>query len=79
MQSVIAGRRATSDQRDVSFRHEILGVDGDRVFVRWWSTFVRRSTRRQVELDGIFVLDFGRGEVLCLRLQEWWPARDRPQ
>ena len=68
---------ATSDQRDVTFRHEILGIDGDRAFVRWQSSFVRRSTRAQVELDGIFVLDFGHDERLCRRLQEWWLARER--
>jgi ketosteroid isomerase-like protein len=65
---------ATGGQRDVQFRHEILGVDGERVFARWRSRFVRSSTGERVELDGVFVLDF-KDDRLCRRLQEWWLAR----
>lgn len=70
--------QATNDQRDVRFRHEVLGIDSDRVFARWWSTFVRISTGRRVELDGVFVLDFSDGDC-CHRLQEWWLARERTE
>ncbi len=70
--------QATDDQRDVRFRHEILGIDGDRVFARWWSTFVRLPTGWRVELDGVFVLDFSDGDR-CHRLQEWWLARERTE
>jgi hypothetical protein len=68
---------ATGNQRDVAFRHEILGTDGARAFARWWSTFVDRSTGSRVELDGVFVLDFA-DDGLCARLQEWWFAREAP-
>lgn len=70
-------RLATETQRDVSFRHEILGTDGSRAFVRWWSTFTERAAGSQLELDGVFVLDFPDGS-LCARLQEWWLAREAP-
>jgi len=68
---------ATGDQRDVAFRHEILGIDGARGFARRWSTFVDSSTGSRVELDGVFVLDFA-GDALCTRLHEWWLARETP-
>src|SRR5262245_27682993 len=63
---------ATRDQRDVAFRHEILGVDGARGFARWWTTFVEEGTK--IELDGVVVLDFA-DDGLCTQLQEWWAAR----
>ena len=34
-----------------------------------------RSAGSQVELDGVFVLDFSDGGV-CVLLQEWWLARE---
>ena len=61
----------------MAFRHEILGTDGPRGFVRWWSTFVDASEGSRVELDGVFVLDFA-GDGVCTRLQEWWLAREAP-
>ena len=68
---------ATGNQRDVAFRHEILGTDRARAFARWWSTFVDHSTGSRLELDGVFVLDFA-DDGLCARLQEWWLARESP-
>lgn len=68
---------ATEGQREVAFRHEILGTDGARGFARWWSTFVDLSNGSRIELDGVFVLDFSDGG-LCARLQEWWLAREAP-
>jgi hypothetical protein len=68
---------ATSDQEQIRFRWEVLGIDGDRGFARWWSTFVRASTGMQVELDGVFVLDFAEGG-LCRQLQEWWLGSEAP-
>jgi ketosteroid isomerase-like protein len=69
--------QATGNQRDVAFRHEILGTDGSRAFARWWSTFVDGSGGARVELDGVFVLDFG-DDGLCAQLQEWWLSREAP-
>lgn len=66
--------QATAEQRDVRFAHDVLGIDGDRVFAHWRSTFLRRPDGPPVELDGVFVLDFWQPD-LCGRLQEWWLAR----
>jgi hypothetical protein len=67
--------QATTGQRDVAFRHEILGVDGDRGFSRWWCSFDLSGSR--FELDGVFVLDFA-DDGLCTQLQEWWAATETP-
>jgi ketosteroid isomerase-like protein len=67
--------QATTGQRDVAFRHEVLGVDGARGFARWWSSFAEAGSR--FELDGVFVLDFA-DDGLCTRLQEWWVATETP-
>jgi SnoaL-like domain len=67
--------QATDGQRDVAFRHEVLGVDGVRGFSRWWSSFDQGGSR--FELDGVFVLDFGE-DGLCTQLQEWWAATETP-
>ena len=66
---------ATRDQRNVAFRHELLGIDGNRGFARWWTTFDEEGSR--FELDGVFVLDFA-DEGLCSQLQEWWAATETP-
>ena len=66
---------ATRDQRNVAFRHQILGIDGSRGFARWWSRFAEAGSR--IELDGVFVLDFA-GDGLCTQLQEWWLGREAP-
>jgi hypothetical protein len=69
--------RVTQGQREIAFRHEILGVDGSRGFTRWWSTYLEEPTGLKVELDGVFVLDFA-DDALCSRLQEWWLSRETP-
>ena len=66
--------RTTGHQREVAFRHELLGIDGDRGFARWWSTITDTDTGSRVELDGVFVLDFA-ADGLCTQLQEWWLAK----
>ena len=67
--------QATGGQRDVAFRHEILGIDGMRGFARWWSTFTESSGTTRFDLDGVFVLDFAENG-LCTQLQEWWDVRE---
>jgi limonene-1,2-epoxide hydrolase len=61
---------ATSDIRSARFTSELIGSDGDRRFVRW-----RTILDDQIELDGVFVLDFA-PEGGCRHLQEWWLTRE---
>jgi hypothetical protein len=67
---------ATGGQRNVRFRHEVLGIDAHRGFARCWSRVVRSGTGVHIELDGVFVLDFDESG-LCSQLQEWWLAREQ--
>jgi ketosteroid isomerase-like protein len=66
---------ATSGQTNIHFRSEILAVEGDRAWCRWWCDFTRLATGVQVKLDGIFQCDFT-AEGLCLEFREWWHAEE---
>jgi hypothetical protein len=64
-------------QRDVVFRHEPLGVIGDRGIARWSAAFSRVASSVRVELDGVFVLTFA-ADGRCRELREWWRRRESP-
>lgn len=64
----------TADQRDVSFRSEVVGIAGDTGVARWNAKFKLASSGASVELDGVFLLEFD-GSGLCTSLREWWHAR----
>jgi SnoaL-like protein len=61
----------TADQRDVDFKSEIVGVNGQTGVAHWSATFKAASTGARVELDGIFVLKFD-ADGRCSELREWW-------
>lgn len=64
----------TSDQRDVEFRSSVVSVSGSTGVAHWTAKFMSVSEGVEVELDGIFVLEFdAEGRVAVLR--EWWHAR----
>lgn len=65
----------TADQRDVEFRSEPLGVNGNTGIAHWSAKFKQASTGMTVELDGVFVLDFDPKTGLCSSLREWWHVR----
>jgi len=64
----------TADQRDVNFESTVLAVDGNTGIARWSATFSLASNGAAVELNGVFVLEFGPGGR-CTELREWWHAR----
>ena len=66
---------ATSGQKDIHFRSEILAVAGDRAWCRWWCDYTRLSNGNRVKLDGIFQCIFT-AEGLCYEFREWWHAED---
>ena len=72
-----AWQEATSGQTEIRFRSEILAVDGERAWCRWWCDFTRLATGVQVKLDGIFQCDFT-AEGLCREFREWWHAEETP-
>lgn len=78
------GRAAISDywlrvvvqaQEQIQFGSEILAINGNLAFARWWSSFTRISTGSPVRLNGIFVLNFS-NPTQCDELREWWMRQD---
>jgi ketosteroid isomerase-like protein len=64
----------TADQRNIDFKAEILGIDGQTGIAHWSATFTSASTGAPFELDGIFVLTFAE-DGRCSELREWWHLR----
>jgi ketosteroid isomerase-like protein len=64
----------TADQRDVSFSSETVGVVGDTGIARWKAKFSLASSGATIEMDGVFLLEFGAAGK-CKSLREWWHAR----
>lgn len=68
--------RVTADQRDVQFRSKPIAVSGHTGVAEWHATFKLASSGATIELDGVFVLEFG-ADGLCSSLREWWHVRQR--
>ena len=64
----------TADQSDVEFDYAILAVTGRTGIAQWTARFQSVSGNVPVELNGIFVLEFGPDE-LVESLREWWHVR----
>ena len=64
----------TENQRDVEFEYDVVAVEGDTGVARWNAVFAAGPDAARVELDGVFVLEFGAGG-LCRVLREWWHMR----
>jgi hypothetical protein len=66
---------ATSGQKDIQFRYEILAVGEERAWCRWWCDYTRLANGNRVKLDGIFQCEFT-AEGLCSEFREWWHAEE---
>ena len=64
----------TADQRDIDFKSQVIGVNGQTGVAHWSATFTAASTGARVELDGVFVLTFDENGR-CSELREWWHLR----
>jgi ketosteroid isomerase-like protein len=64
-------QRVTSDQADIDFSSDALGMLGDTGVARWSARFTAVSSGAKLELDGVFLLQFN-NEGLCICLREWW-------
>ena len=64
----------TSDQRDVDFASTVVGVIGQTGVAEWSCRFKLASSGANVELNGVFLLEFD-DAGLCTSLREWWHAR----
>lgn len=58
-------------QDQVRFGYEILAVTGTIGIARWWASFIRMSSEKQVKLDGICVVTLD-AENRCKVFREWW-------
>lgn len=58
-------------QTDITFRHEVLAIQGRTVIAHWSASFTRVPSGIRVKLDGVFVLEFD-DAGLCSSLREWW-------
>jgi uncharacterized protein (TIGR02246 family) len=65
----------TADQRNVDFQSQIVAVNGRTGVARWSAKLTSAASGTRVELDGIFVLTFDDGGLLCRELREWWHVR----
>jgi hypothetical protein len=66
---------ATRSQLDIRFEYSIIHVQGRRVVAQWHASY--RKSDRLIQLDGIFVLSFGKSDQ-CSELREWWHRIDAP-
>lgn len=64
----------TADQRDIDFRYSSIAVGGNTGIASWSATFTTISGGVNVELNGVFVLEFDENKR-CTLLREWWHAR----
>ena len=68
----------TADQRNVDFQSQSIAVNGRTGVARWSAKLTSAASGTRVELDGIFVLTFDDGGLLCRELREWWHVRTSP-
>lgn len=78
---VAASREASSRQENIRFRYEMLAVRENKGWARWWCSFLRVGTGREVRIDGILQATFDE-QGLCTEFREWWhsdePLTERP-
>ncbi len=58
-------------QENIQFDYNILAVDKNQGIAHWYASFVRKLTKTQVKLDGIFVANLN-SENKCTVFREWW-------
>jgi len=66
---------ATSRQQNVHFSFDVLAVYDSSGIAHWHTSFLRMTTGKHVELDGIIIAEFN-GERLCHVFREWWHSSE---
>lgn len=64
----------TANQGNIQFEYQPLSIIGNRGIAHWSAQFDIAPEGPQIELDGIFVLDFDENGK-CRQLREWWHLR----
>ena len=71
----VAWAEATSRQRSVRFRFEILAISGSIGIAKWHTQLVRAQTGREIEIDGVLTAEFEHSGR-CRVFREWWHSSE---
>ena len=69
-------RAVVSYQEQIRFGYEVLAITEVSAIAHWWASFVRISSKTQVNLDGVFLLTFDK-VGRCQELREWWVRKEQ--
>ncbi|MFN2526866.1 MAG: nuclear transport factor 2 family protein [Actinomycetota bacterium] len=72
---VAASREATSRQENIHFRYEVIAVEENKGWARWWCSFRRVPEGHPVRIDGILQATFDE-HGLCTEFREWWHGEE---
>ena len=64
--------QAIGTQKEIQFGFEILAAVCSWSVAYWWASFLRRSEKKQLQLDGVCVLSLNR-DRRCTQFRGWWP------
>ena len=65
------GSASLQSQEQLRFNYEILAVTSNVGIAHWRVSFVQLPAKKNVNLDGIFVVTFNE-EGRCTEFREWW-------
>ena len=68
---------AVSQQRDITFRYEILAVTGATGIAKWRADFTRLPAQSKVVIEGILTAEFA-DATHCRVFREWWHSAETP-
>lgn len=68
---------AVSQQKDVTFRYEILAVTGTTGIAQWRADFTRLATGAKVVIEGVLMAKFA-APGKCRVFREWWHSAETP-
>ena len=62
---------AVSQQRDISFRYEILAVPGSTGIAKWRADFLQLPAKSKIHIEGVLTAEFAEPGK-CRIFREWW-------
>jgi hypothetical protein len=66
-----------SQQKDITFRYEILAVTGTTGIAQWRADFTRLATGAKVVIEGVLMAKFA-APGKCRVFREWWHSAETP-
>ncbi|HXV41283.1 MAG TPA: nuclear transport factor 2 family protein [Steroidobacteraceae bacterium] len=68
---------AVSQQKDITFRFQVLAVTGATGIATWRADFTRLPTGAKVVIEGVLTAEFA-APGKCRLFREWWHAAETP-